>query len=294
MPPPEGPIPKPDLPNLTERQRLRALQASGRLRPNPALGQNFLVEERLLERIVSAADIQPGDRVLEIGPGIGSLTHFLLETGARISCVELDAALAVLLGERFADMPASRFDLAVGDFLRYNFDPGGGVDPGAFRIVANLPYYLTSEAVARVLTRLPAFRCAVFTIQKEAAERLGRGPGSKSYGPLSCLVRWMGAWRVLFPVPKSAFSPIPDVESVVVRLDPDPARFSDPDRRLAFFAFLQQAFSSRRKTLANSLAASGAHGSRIRVHDLLGPAASAARAEDLSPDILHDLFLRLT
>jgi 16S rRNA (adenine1518-N6/adenine1519-N6)-dimethyltransferase len=236
-----------------------ALRAAG-LRPRKGLGQNFLVDPTVPPRIAAAADLAPGDTVIEVGPGLGVLTAALAArldpaAGGRLLAVELDAALAPVLQERMAGFPA--FTLVQGDIL--DLDPAALVRAASgtlppYKVVANLPYYITSAVLRHFLEAAPPPTALVVMVQREVAERIVARPPAMSL--LAVSVQFYGAPRLLFRVPPGAFHPVPKVESAVLRVDVYP-----PEGRpvavidvAAFFAVVRAGFGQRRKQLGNSLA----------------------------------------
>jgi 16S rRNA (adenine1518-N6/adenine1519-N6)-dimethyltransferase len=234
---------------LDPAQVRRSLREAG-LRVRRGLSQNFLADVEVLERILREADPQPGDRVLEIGPGLGFLTGGLLAAGAEVTAVELDAGLAALLGRAFGtEIEGARLHLVEGDAL--DLDLVRLVAP-PYDVVANLPYHITSPVLHRLLGHPPRAERLVLMVQREVAERVAAAPGDLSY--LSVFVQYHAQARVAFRVPREAFEPQPKVDSAVLVLEPYPA-----DDRLEVAAeeqlwrVVQAAFRERRKMLRNVL-----------------------------------------
>jgi 16S rRNA (adenine1518-N6/adenine1519-N6)-dimethyltransferase len=245
----------------------------------PPLGQHFLHDESILARIAGAVGVSPGDRVIEIGPGEGVLTRHLLAAGARVTAVEVDPKLAARLRKTFRGEP--RFELLQGDILQVNL--AGLLAEGPAAVVGNLPYYITSPIVRRTLELGEAVTRAVFLIQKEVADRICAGPGSRDYGYLSALCRLRSRPELLFRVRPGSFRPPPKVESAVIRLTPLPGPPPDPD----FVRFLEAAFRQPRKTLRNNLAA-------LYPRELLEPRPEAGkRAQQLGVAELQALHQSL-
>lgn len=264
-------------PRLISREDLQALFRRYGLRPRKALGQHFLVSEPLLQKILEAADLHPDDRVLEIGAGVGTLTFPLLERVARVLAVEADPRLCAVLEELAEGNPG--LDLRCQDVLE--LDLPSLLHPPPWKVVANLPYYLSGPLLARLLELHPLLRLAVLTLQKEVAERILSPPGKPSYGGLSVLSALFAPARPVAPAPPRCFYPPPEVDSKVVRLDflPSPQ---------APFSLLQKtvraAFAHRRKSLRQGLAkALGLPPDEIE--DLLRAAQidPSRRAEEMSP-----------
>ena len=211
------------------------------------IGQNFLTDRRIARRIVRAAELQPGDGVLEIGPGRGALTRPLLEAEARVLAVELDENLARDLSERFRDNPD--FKLIAQDALK--FDPADHFSE-PYKLVANLPYYVATPIIRRMLAASPAPTRMIVMVQREVADAMTAKPPRMTL--LSVMMQTRAAARALFAVPPRAFRPQPKVTSAVVRLDPYDAtavRVADPT---AFTDFAAAGFRAPRKQIRNSLA----------------------------------------
>ncbi len=227
-----------------------ALEKNG-FRFTHSLGQNFILDDGLVERIVSAADVGPGDRVLEIGAGAGVLTRTLSEMGALVFALEIDRTLEPVLHEVLNGTDA-RVEFA--DALKCDIQAltAGAFGGESFDVVANLPYYITADVfLLLVKSRLPIRRMTVM-VQKEAAERIMASPGTKSWCALAATVQRFGKPSVLMRVPPEAFTPRPHVESVLLRVDMFPERQSPEDEAL-FLKVVTAAFAMRRKTLVNNL-----------------------------------------
>jgi 16S rRNA (adenine1518-N6/adenine1519-N6)-dimethyltransferase len=219
-----------------------------------SLGQNFLVERRILERIVEAADLRPDKGVLEIGPGIGALTQQLARRAGRVVAVEIDHRLLPALEETLRGFGHIR--VIHGDILKLPLRElwGDWFDPSMpVSVVANLPYYITTPIIMKLLEEKLPLDLIVIMVQKEVAERLAAAPGGKQYGSLSIAVQYYCEPELVTIVPHSVFVPPPNVDSAVIRLK---LRRSPPvevpDEGL-FFQVVQACFAQRRKTLANNL-----------------------------------------
>ena len=207
------------------------------------LGQHFLNDRRILERIADALQLTGAETVVEIGPGRGTLTAILLERAARVVAVELDAKLAALLRARWAG--ETRFELIEGDVLRTDLAAVAG---GDFALVGNVPYYITTPILFQAL-QPPRPSRAVYLVQREVADRVVASPGSKTYGALSVNVQAVARGELLFRVPPGAFTPPPKVESAVLRITPRPDPVVTPDREERFRALVLEAFGLRRKQM---------------------------------------------
>jgi 16S rRNA (adenine1518-N6/adenine1519-N6)-dimethyltransferase len=240
---------------MTARPRLDALEVRRMLRreglrPSHARSQNFLADPDVLEAILDLADVRPGSRVLEIGPGLGILTGGLLDGGAHVTAIELDARLAAYLRERFAEpIEGGRLRLIEGDALDLQLSD---LVPGPYRVVANLPYHITSPALHRLLGRPPSADRLILMLQAEVAERIAAPPGRMSY--LSVFVQYHATVRVALQVPAAAFEPAPKVDSAVVEVVTRAERALAAEREPALWGLVQAGFRERRKMLRNVLA----------------------------------------
>jgi 16S rRNA (adenine1518-N6/adenine1519-N6)-dimethyltransferase len=227
------------------------LAARLRVRPTKALGQNFVHDANTVRRIVAAAALDPSDVVLEVGPGLGSLTLGLLPAAAQVYAVEVDAALAVALPEtvaRKAPEHAGRLTVLQRDALRLAAEEV----PGATALVANLPYNVAVPVVLHLLATVPTLRHGLVMVQKEVADRLTAPPGSKVYGAPTVKLAWYADARPAGRVPPGVFWPVPNVDSGLVAFT---ARRPPADvDRAAVFAVVDAAFAQRRKTLRAALA----------------------------------------
>jgi len=213
------------------------------------LGQNFLHDRGVIDRIVLAIDPQPGDRIVEIGPGQGALTLPLLDRHGALTAIEFDRDLLAPLAAR----AASHGDLSLVNADALAVDFTALADGGELRLAGNLPYNLSSPILFHALDHAAAIRDMHFMLQKEVVERMGAGPGGKVYGRLSVMLQAYCVVTPLFTVGPGAFRPAPKVDSAVVRLVPRPAAdvgIDDPSR---FAAIVRAAFGQRRKTLRNAL-----------------------------------------
>ncbi len=210
------------------------------------LGQHYLFDRSILERIIEAAGLTPEDIVVEIGPGKGHLTLMLSEEVREVVAIELDTRLCEELAAKFSKTGNIR--LFCGDALKYPYHT-----LPRFKVVANIPYYVTTPIIFRLLAHRDRLVSATITVQKEVAERMVAPPGGKDYGVLSLMIQYHADAAIAFHIPREAFRPPPKVDSAVVhmRMLAEP-RISVTDERL-FFRIIKTAFSQRRKTLSNSL-----------------------------------------
>lgn len=223
---------------------VRELLSLYNLMPTKSFGQNFLIDGNILKRIVEAAQIVPGDAVYEIGPGLGVLTQALAGTGAKVTSIEKDERLKPVLGQTLEGLGVH---LHWGDCLEFPWDQ---VPEGSL-LVANLPYYISTAILSQIF-KSGRFRCAVVLVQKEVADRLVAQPGEPAYGFLSAIASLYGRAHIVRSIPKTAFFPVPEVTSALIRIDlgtdvPEPA----------WIHFLECCLAYRRKTLRNNLRAAG-------------------------------------
>jgi 16S rRNA (adenine1518-N6/adenine1519-N6)-dimethyltransferase len=233
---------------LTHRQ-VRDLLADHGLSPSRALGQNFVADPNTVRRIARLAGVGPGDRVVEVGPGLGSLTVALAETGAEVTAVELDRHLLPVLRSVVEPLGVR---VVEGDAMALDWDEVlGGEDRWA--LVANLPYNVATPLVLDLLASVPQIDRMLVMVQREVGERLAAGPGSKAYGIPSVKVAYRAVAEVVGRVPPTVFIPQPRVESALVRLRrlPEPPVDTDPER---LFRLVEAGFGQRRKMLRRSLA----------------------------------------
>ncbi|HEX9024101.1 MAG TPA: 16S rRNA (adenine(1518)-N(6)/adenine(1519)-N(6))-dimethyltransferase RsmA [Geobacteraceae bacterium] len=223
-------------------------------RPKKALGQNFLTDNNVLAKIVAAAGISAGDRVMEIGPGRGSLTRLLADRGARVVAVEIDRDLVPLLEREFAgrdNVEIVRADILDQDLGQLLLPRG----EGKWKVVANLPYNISSQVLIRLLDNRELFSRLVLMLQREVGERLVAPPACKEYGILTLFLRLHFDVFQEFIVRPGSFYPPPKVDSVVLRFEPLPAPRADVGDEAFFRRVVKGAFGQRRKTLWNCLKA---------------------------------------
>lgn len=230
------------------------------------LGQNFLIKRGIVDEIVKAADLQEGEPVLEIGPGIGTLTQGLAQSGANVTAIELDTRLLEVLDTTLAQY--SNVTIVHGDVLKLDVPSIMNNEP--FKVVANLPYYITTPIIMSLLeSRLPIERLVVM-VQKEVALRMVAKPGTKDYGALSVAVQYYTEPDIVLDVPPKSFLPAPAVTSSVIRCvlrDKPPVDVVDEK---LFFSVVKAGFAQRRKTFANTMKTTGL--SKDRIEELLAKA----------------------
>jgi 16S rRNA (adenine1518-N6/adenine1519-N6)-dimethyltransferase len=271
--------------------------------PKSRLGQNFLRDHQAIRRIVAALGDCSGRTVVEIGPGMGAITHELAANAGRVLALEVDQELAIRLSKEFAGNETEHHARAVEssivdsnveiervDVLSFDF-AAASVAAGQRLIVAgNLPYYITSPILLKLAENADVLDRAVLMVQREVADRLTAEPGSRDYGVLSVTVQMHGPVERLFTLPPSAFSPPPEVHSAVFRWRFSP-RFQELEvDRDPFLKFMRQVFALKRKTLANNLRAAGMEPAVVAT--VLSDAGidQKARAESLSIEVLAGLW----
>ena len=275
-----------DKPIIASPQVTQHILNRFKLRADKKLGQNFLIDENVVHQIVAAAELSEADTVLEVGPGIGTLTQGLAESKARVVAVELDTRLLPVLATTLNGYDNVR--VVHGDILKVNIMEEVGAP--SFKVCANLPYYITTPIIFALLEkRLPMERL-VAMVQKEVAERIAAQPGGKEYGALSVAIQYYTEPKIAFIVPPTSFIPAPAVDSAVIvckRREKPPVEVCDEG---LFFRVVKAAFSLRRKMLSNSLKNMGIKSEQVAKWLELAGVDGKRRAETLS---LED-FAKLT
>lgn len=216
-------------------------------------GQNFLIDTTVLERIINAAEITKDDCVLEIGPGIGTMTQYLAERAGEVVAVEIDKALIPILEDtllEYDNVTVINEDILKVDIEKLAMDKNGGKP---IKVVANLPYYITTPIIMGLFESHVPLKSITIMVQKEVADRMQVGPGTKDYGALSLAVQFYAEPKIVANVPPNCFIPRPNVGSAVIRL----MRYSEPpvavNDEKKMFAIIRASFNQRRKTLVNGL-----------------------------------------
>ena len=214
-------------------------------------GQNFLIDDNILQNIVDSANVSAQDIIIEIGPGLGNLTHYILETGAKVIAFEIDTDMIEILNDRFRNV--SNLEIINKDILKVDMQEY--LEDKKVKIIANLPYYITSPIIFKLLEYRKNIQSITIMIQKEVADRINAAPHSKDYGVLTISTNYIANVKKMFDVPNKSFIPAPNVTSAVIQITPN----CDKEKALmiedesAFKDLVKKAFSARRKKLSNSL-----------------------------------------
>ena len=242
--------------NLCNPTELKALLNRHGFNFSKTLGQNFLIDKNVLDKIVSASELNENSCVLEIGPGAGTLTRRLAETGARCTAVEIDKALLPILGETLAGF--DNFNLINSDILKVDLKKliNDEFDNKPFNVIANLPYYITTPIIMQILESRLSVVSMTLMVQKEVADRMCATCGSKEYGALSVAVQYYTTPTVICRAEPHCFIPQPKVASSVVHLKVSAAPTVTVSDEKKFFAIVKSSFGQRRKTLLNALSKS--------------------------------------
>jgi 16S rRNA (adenine1518-N6/adenine1519-N6)-dimethyltransferase len=258
----------------------------------PKLGQNFLVDDAARHRIADALGDVRNRTVIEIGPGHGAITTILAERAQKLTCIELDRALAPELRFRFRNHP--NVEIIEADVLATDLSALVPAGEKAL-VIGNLPYYITSDILFHLCAYESAIETAVVMMQREVADRVSAEPGTRDFGLLSATMQMHARVAALFTLPPQAFSPPPDVYSTVLRLDFAP-RFAElhiADPR-DFDGFLKACFQQKRKTLSNNLRSAGYTGEQIAAACIAAGTAPTERAEAVGLDVFAKLYLDLS
>jgi 16S rRNA (adenine1518-N6/adenine1519-N6)-dimethyltransferase len=273
------------------KHEIQAILAGAGTEPRQRFGQNFMIDQNLVRLVAEAGQIRPGELVIEVGPGTGTLTEELLARGADVLAVEIDRDLAAAMRERFAGR--ERFRLIEGDALagKHELNPelaaalaDSAKQGSAVKLVANLPYNIASPLVIELL--IAGVQLLVFVVQKEVADRLRAKEGTEDYGPLTVMARLHADVEVLRKLPPGAFWPAPKVDSSLVRMARCD-RIGGAARAAAFSRFVHEVFSARRKTLRKALERAGRDADAVLTK--LGLDGNR-RAETLAPEVFLAMF----
>lgn len=233
--------------DLTSVRELRRLLSAHGMQPNKAFGQNFLIDRAVLRQIVAAAEIDAADSVLEVGAGMGVLTRELAQQARRVVAVELERDMLALLAETTRGL--SHVEIVARNLL--HLDPVEVFGDAPYKLVANLPYYITAPTFRHFLESANAPRLIVVMVQEEVAERISAAPGDLSL--LAVSVQFYGRPRIVARVPAASFYPAPKVDSAILRVDVNAETPLTPPERDQFFRVVQAGFSAKRKQLHNAL-----------------------------------------
>ncbi|HBS58445.1 MAG: 16S rRNA (adenine(1518)-N(6)/adenine(1519)-N(6))-dimethyltransferase RsmA [Bacillota bacterium] len=267
-------------PQIVRSEVTHAILKRFGLKAHKKLGQNFLINPRVLSQIIQAADIHAGDDVLEIGPGIGTLTQGLADAGALVTAVELDSGLLPVLAKTLEGY--ENITIIHGDILK--LDLPALLQGRQWKVVANLPYYITTPIIMTLLEQRLPLSSIVSMVQKEVAERMIAKPGGKDYGALSVAVQYYTSPEIITQVPAHSFVPAPAVESAVIKCtvrDTPPVQLINES---FFFKVVRGAFGQRRKTLLNALGAAALDLERKKIEEglLAANIIPSRRGETLS------------
>ena len=237
-------------------EETRYIMKKYNIRANKSLGQNFLINNEVVENIVNSSDISKEDMVIEIGPGLGTLTKYLLEKAGKVLCVELDTKMIKILQDRFSLY--DNFELINEDILKVNLNEiiAESKKDGKIKnvkIVANLPYYITTPIIMKLLEEKLDIKSITVMIQKEVADRLIETPGGKNTGAITHTVYYYCESEKIMEVPNSSFIPEPEVTSEVIKLNLRDKPAVDIENTKVMFMIIKSAFMQRRKTLLNAL-----------------------------------------
>ncbi len=235
------------------REETEFLLNKYKLKANKSLGQNFLINEQIIDDIVKVANVNEDDLIIEIGPGLGSLTSKLADNAKKVVAIELDQNMIEILKERFSLY--KNVEIIHGDIMKVDLKEIIGEEKNV-KIVANLPYYITTPIVMKLLEENLKMKSITVMVQKEVGERFCAIPGGKEYGAITVSINYYSDPKIVLDVPKDNFNPIPEVDSCVVQLKLKKNHIELKDKKL-FFRLIKIAFSQRRKNIGNSLTGIG-------------------------------------
>jgi len=241
--------------DLTNLNFLRDYLEQNKLRPRKKFGQNFAIDNTMLEKLMDAAELHPSDTILEIGPGIGTLTERMLSFGADVIAVEIDRGFCELLSHHFKDRP--NFSLIEGDFLKYKTQQELMAKLSTIKtpikVIANVPYYITTPIITTLFLSGVPYSSIVLTIQKEVAQRLAAQPGTKTYGSITIFTRYYSDCEIYAELPPQSFFPSPKVHSSIIKLSPYESSPYQCDYPLFFHKIVKLCFNERRKMIKNNV-----------------------------------------
>lgn len=235
------------------REETEFLLNKYKLKANKSLGQNFLINQQIIDDIVKVANVNEDDLIIEIGPGLGSLTSKLADNAKKVVAIELDQNMIEILKERFSLY--KNVEIIHGDIMKVDLKEIIGEEKNV-KIVANLPYYITTPIVMKLLEENLKMKSITVMVQKEVGERFCAIPGGKEYGAITVSINYYSDPKIVLDVPKDNFNPIPEVDSCVVQLKLKKNHIELKDKKL-FFRLIKIAFSQRRKNIGNSLTGIG-------------------------------------
>lgn len=235
------------------REETEFLLKKYKLKANKSLGQNFLINQQIIDDIVKVANVNEDDLIIEIGPGLGSLTSKLADNAKKVIAIELDQNMIEILKERFSLY--KNVEIIHGDIMKVDLKELIGEEKKV-KIVANLPYYITTPIVMKLLEENLKMESITVMVQKEVGERFCAIPGGKEYGAITVSINYYSDSKIVLEVPKDNFNPIPEVDSCVVQLKLKENHIELKDKKL-FFKLIKIAFSQRRKNIGNSLTGIG-------------------------------------
>lgn len=266
-------------------QETQSIMRRNKIFAKKCFGQNFLIDDNILENIVTSSNVEQDDIVIEIGPGLGNLTHYILETGAKVIAFEIDNDMIAILNDRFngnENLVIQNIDILKADLNEYIMGTKGNI-----RVIANLPYYITTPIIFKLLEYKDDIASITVMVQKEVADRIASVPGSKEYGVLTINTNYQADVEKLFNVPNTSFIPAPNVTSAVIKITPNKEKeqkLGIKDGRI-FEELVKKAFSERRKKMANSLSNCGLCGlTKAEIEEIIKNVnlKETVRAEEVS------------
>ena len=273
-------------------QVTQSIMRKNKIFAKKCFGQNFLIDDNILESIVASSNVEKNDLVIEIGPGLGNLTHYILQTGAKVIAFEIDNDMIDILNDRFngnEKLQIQNLDILKADLNEYIKDVKGNI-----RVIANLPYYITTPIIFKLLEYKEKIASITVMVQKEVADRIVSVPGSKEYGVLTINTNYQADVEKLFNVPNTSFIPAPNVTSAVIKITPNKEKEESlgiKDEKI-FEELVKKAFSERRKKMANSLANCGLCGlTKAEIEEIIKNVdlKETVRAEEVSVETFAKL-----